>query len=316
MTRANRRSRRSRCSPPISRPIASRSAGGARSTRSAASSGGCSSTGFSTWSRLRNRFARALGYDNYFDLKLQKNERLETTALMHLLDDFIRRTDAANARALADLRAQHGDDATAPWNLRFFASGDVIRRLDPYMPFGLALRRWIHSFRRLGIQFRGATMQLDLLERTGKHQNGFCHGPVPSWITENGRWVPAAINFTAEAKPDQVGSGLRAINTLFHEGGHAAHFANVVQNSPCFSQEYAPTSMAYAETQSMFCDSLAVGRRLAHALRDDAGRRARFRPRSSSSASPAVSRCARSTRGRLPSCPTSSPRCIGCLTTT
>ena len=84
------------------------------------------------------------------------------------------------------------------------------------------------SFRRLGIQFRGATMQLDLLERTGKHQNGFCHGPVPSWITETGRWVPAAINFTAEAKPDQVGSGLRAINTLFHEGGHAAHFANVV----------------------------------------------------------------------------------------
>ena len=40
--------------------------------------------------------------------------------------------------------------------------------------------------------------------------------------------MPAAINFTAEAKPDQVGSGLRAINTLFHEGGHAAHFANVV----------------------------------------------------------------------------------------
>ena len=159
------------------------------------------------------------------------------------------------SRALADLRARHGDDATAPWNLRFLASGDVIRRLDPYMPFGLALRRWIDSFRRLGIQFRGATMQLDLLERPGKHQNGFCHGPVPSWVTEDGRWVPAAINFTAEAKPDQVGSGLRAINTLFHEGGHAAHFANVVQNSPCFSQEYPPTSMAYAETQSMFCDS-------------------------------------------------------------
>jgi Zn-dependent oligopeptidase len=99
-------------------------------------------------------------------------------------------------------------------------------------------------------------MQLDLLDRAGKHQNGFCHGPVPSWITEKGEWVPAAINFTAEAKPDQVGSGLRAIGTLFHEGGHAAHFANVVQNSPCFSQEYAPTSMAYAETQSMFCDSL------------------------------------------------------------
>jgi Zn-dependent oligopeptidase len=212
--------------------------------------------GFLELVSLRNRFARALGYENYFDLKLQKNERMRTPALLRLLDDFIRQTQVGHTRTLAHLRARHGADATAPWNLRFHASGDVIRRLDPYLPFGLALCRWIDSFRRLGIQFRGATLQLDLLERTGKHQNGFCHGPVPSWITETGRFVPAAINFTAEAKPDQIGSGLRAINTLFHEGGHAAHFANVVQNSPCFSQEYPPTSMAYAETQSMFCDQL------------------------------------------------------------
>jgi len=75
-------------------------------------------------------------------------------------------------------------------------------------------------------------------------------------VNEKGEWMPGQINFTADAKPDQVGSGLRAIITLFHEGGHAAHFANVAQSSPCFSQEYAPTSMAYAETQSMFCDSL------------------------------------------------------------
>jgi len=212
--------------------------------------------GFLELVSLRNRFARALGFDNFFDLKVQKTERLETSALMKILDDFVSRTDAANERAQAALRATHGMTAAEPWNIRYFSSGDVIRRLDPYMPFGLALRRWIHSFRRLGIQFRGATLQLDLLERQGKHQNGFCHGPVPSWVTEEGRWIPAVINFTSEAKPDQTGSGVRAINTLFHEGGHAAHFANVVQNSPCFSQEYAPTSMAYAETQSMFCDSL------------------------------------------------------------
>lgn len=205
---------------------------------------------------LRNRFARALGHANYFELKSRKNERMTSDTLMHILDDFVARTDAANARSLAALRATHGDAALDPWNLRFFASGDVTRRMDEYMPFDLALARWVESFRRLGIQFRGATLQLDLLERPGKFQNGFCHGPIPSWVNERGEWVPAQINFTAEAKPDQVGSGLRAIHTLFHEGGHAAHFANVAQNAPCFSQEYAPTSMAYAETQSMFCDSL------------------------------------------------------------
>ena len=128
--------------------------------------------GFLEVVRLRNRFARALGYADYFALKLQKNERMTTAALMRLLDDFVRQTDAANARVLADLRQRQGNDATTPWNLRFHASGDVVRRLDAYMPFGLALRRWIDSFRRLGIQFRGATMQLDLLERPGKHQNG------------------------------------------------------------------------------------------------------------------------------------------------
>jgi oligoendopeptidase F len=99
-------------------------------------------------------------------------------------------------------------------------------------------------------------LELDLLERQGKFQNGICHGPIPTYFDAQGRWVPGQINFTANATPSQVGSGARAINTLFHEGGHAAHFANVTQNSPCFSQEFAPTSMAYAETQSMFCDSL------------------------------------------------------------
>src|SRR5262245_33106757 len=212
--------------------------------------------GFLELVKLRNRFARALGFENYFELKLRKNERMTPTALMTVLDDFLVRTESANARGLADVRARHGAIAVEPWNLRFFTTGDIVRQMDEYMPFGAALRRWIESFRRLGIQFRGATLQLDLLERAGKFQNGFCHSPVPAWFDEQGRWVPSHINFTSEAKPDQVGSGVRAINTLFHEGGHAAHFANVLQNSPCFSQEYAPTSMAYAETQSMFCDSL------------------------------------------------------------
>lgn len=43
---------------------------------------------------------------------------------------------------------------------------------------------------------------------------------------------------------------------MFVQAGHAAHFANVKQPSPLFSQERAPTSVAYAENQSMFLDSL------------------------------------------------------------
>ncbi len=212
--------------------------------------------GFLDIVRTRNAFAREQGFANYFEYKVRKNEGMSSRALFAILDDFEVRTRQANQRALDAVAARHGSQALKACNLRFYMGGDVTRQCDPYLPFAKALERWVESFRRLGITYRGATLQLDLLARKGKYQNGFCHGPIPSHYDASGRWVPAQINFTAEAKPDQVGSGARAIHTLFHEGGHAAHFANVTQNSPCFSQEFAPTSMAYAETQSMFCDSL------------------------------------------------------------
>jgi len=212
--------------------------------------------GFLDIIRKRNDLAQALGYSDYFAYKVHKNEQMSAAELFAILEDFEERTREANQRTLAGLAAEKGAEALRPHNLRYHMSGDVTRQLDPYLPFAKGLKRWLESFQRLGIRYRGALMQLDLLERKGKYQNGFCHGPIPSHFDEQGRWVSGQINFTSDAKPDQIGSGARAINTLFHEGGHAAHFANVAQNSPCFSQEYPPTSMAYAETQSMFCDSL------------------------------------------------------------
>ncbi|HHQ4761699.1 TPA: M3 family metallopeptidase [Aeromonas veronii] len=204
---------------------------------------------------IRNRFARAMGYRDYFDYKVRKNEQMSPEQLFAILDDFTARTDARLQQSLAELKAAKGEAALLPHNLRYSVSGDVTRQLDPYVPFSRALRDWVESFRRLGIQYRGATLTLDLLTREGKYENGFCHGPVPSFF-QQGEWVPAVVNFTSLADPAQVGSGWSGLNTLFHEGGHAAHFANVTGNAPCFSQEFPPTSMAYAETQSMFCDSL------------------------------------------------------------
>jgi oligoendopeptidase F len=204
---------------------------------------------------IRNRFARAMGYRDYFEYKVHKNEQMSPAQLFAILDDFIARTDARLHQSLAELKAAKGEAALLPHNLRYSVSGDVTRQLDPYVPFSRALKDWVESFRRLGIQYRGATLTLDLLTREGKYENGFCHGPVPSFWQE-GEWVPAVVNFTSLANPAQVGSGWSGLNTLFHEGGHAAHFANVTGNAPCFSQEFPPTSMAYAETQSMFCDSL------------------------------------------------------------
>jgi Zn-dependent oligopeptidase len=99
-------------------------------------------------------------------------------------------------------------------------------------------------------------MNLDLLDRENKYSNGFCHWPKVAWTKSDGSWQPSEANFTSLANPKAVGSGHNALVTLMHEGGHAAHFANIKQPSPLFGQERAPFSAALAEGQSMFLDAL------------------------------------------------------------
>ena len=205
--------------------------------------------------KKRNRFARMLGFEDFYDYKVQWAEGFDKKTLFGYLDELEDRTRARAAEERERLAAEHGDSALKPWNFLFLSQGGSLQEeLDPYFSFEDAVERWVRSFGALGIRFRDAQLTLDLIDRKGKYENGFMHGPGPAFV-RHGEWLPAEINFTANALPDQTGAGIRAAQTLFHEGGHAAHFANIVMGAPCFSQEFAPTSVALAETQSMFCDA-------------------------------------------------------------
>lgn len=205
--------------------------------------------------KLRNRLAHALGYKDYYDWKVSINEGFGKEELFAILDDLEERTREVAAGSVRNLENEHGPDAIKPWNHPYYTSGDLTAEIDPYFPFAESFTRWIRSFHALNIDYSGATLQLDLVDRRGKYSNGFMHGASPAWV-EEGQVQKARINFTANAVPGQVGSGERATQTFFHEGGHAAHFANIRMPAPCYSQEYAPTSVAMAETQSMFLDSI------------------------------------------------------------
>ncbi len=214
---------------------------------------------------LRNRLGRLLGYEDYYDWKVHVAERLRKREVFGRLEAFLAATADSTRRALDSFAATHGREALTAHSFGFLRAGGLSRELDPHFPFAEALSRWGRSFAGLGVRFRGATLTLDLVDRPGKYENGFMHGPGPTWF-DGGVWQPARINFTANAVPRAVGSGRVAMTTLFHEGGHAAHFANITAGAPCFSNEYPPTSVALAETQSMFLDSLI----------DDADWRARY----------------------------------------
>lgn len=211
--------------------------------------------GFIEIVRERNRLGRMLGYEDYYDYKVSVNEGFSKRRLFELLDDLEANTYDACLRSVEALKQKKGESATEPWNFGFNTTGDIQALTAPYHRFSEALARWGTSFAAMGIRYNGATLTLDLVDRKGKYENGFMHGPSPAYI-EQGGFHPARINFTANAVPGRVGSGERAMATLLHEGGHAAHFSNIRMPAPCFSQEFTPTSVAMAETQSMFLDSL------------------------------------------------------------
>jgi hypothetical protein len=213
--------------------------------------------GFLEILRARNALGRMLGYEDYYDYKVSRNEGFGKRKLFEILDGLEHGTRDAAKRAIDTLKKEKGPSADAAHNFGFFTSGSLTAQLDPYFSFESALARWGRSFMNLGIRYHGAELTLDLISRKGKYENGFMHGPFPGFV-DRGTYRPSRINFTSLGTPGQIGAGYVALQTLFHEGGHAAHFSNIFMPAPCFSQEFAPTSVAYAETQSMFCDSLVA----------------------------------------------------------
>jgi oligoendopeptidase F len=214
--------------------------------------------GFVELVKVRNRMAKALGYIDFYDYKVSNAEGFGKIELFKILDTLEEGTRPIMEEARKKFAAEKGADALEPWNLSFQMAGDVTRRMDPYFPFAKSVEQWGRSFAAMNITYRGATMDLDLLDRKGKYSNGFCHWPQPAWVKNDGSFQPSVTHFTSLADPSAVGSGYTGLNTLMHEAGHAAHFSNIQMPSPLFAQERSPTSVAYAELQSMFLDSLVA----------------------------------------------------------
>lgn len=212
--------------------------------------------GFVEIVKLRNKLARALGKEDYYEYKIQSSEGFSKKTLFEILDSLEIKTRDTVQKARAELERRYGKTSLEPHNMSFMMRGSIVQKMDPYFPFAKAVERYARSFAAMKIDYKGATLCLDLLDRKGKYSNGFCHWPVCAWEKPDGTFCPSKTNFTSLADPAAVGSGMTALTTLMHEAGHAAHFANVKQPSPLFSQERAPTSVAYAENQSMFLDSL------------------------------------------------------------
>ena len=202
----------------------------------------------------RNEFARALGYEDFYDYKIHIDEGMTKAELFSIFDKIYEKTKYGfeNIRKLE----KEKENLRKPWNYSYMMAGNFVKEEDPYFQFEDALNYWGKSFSALGINFQKGKITLDLLDRKGKYSNGFCHYPL--LITyKNNKIVPAASNFTSNAILGQIGAGIQAINTLFHEAGHAADRLNSIQKDACLNSEYPPATVSWAETQSMFMDTIS-----------------------------------------------------------
>lgn len=202
---------------------------------------------------LRNQYAKILGYKDFYDFKVNREDGMSKKELFSIFDEIYKKTKYG----LADIRKMEKSmpGLRKPWNFSYMLAGDFIKEEDPYFQFEEAVERWGRSFAAMGVDLRGSKVQLDLLDRKGKYNNGFCHWPLLVHY-KNGKRMSGTSNFTCNVVPGQVGSGIQGYNTLFHEGGHAAHFLNAEEKEVVLNSEYAPMSASWAETQSMFMDTM------------------------------------------------------------
>lgn len=204
--------------------------------------------------KLRNQYARVLGYDDFYAYKARIDEDMTKKELFGIFEKIYDKTKYA----FANVRKLEKDKPglRKPWNYAYMISGNFTMEEDPYFRFENVLSYWGRSFAALGIDFKGGAVTLDLLDRKGKHGNGFCH--YPDLVQYKGsKRMPGTSNFASNAIPNQVGSGVQGIHTVFHEGGHAADRLNSMQKDICINTEYPPGTVSWAETHSMFMDTIS-----------------------------------------------------------
>jgi len=126
--------------------------------------------GFVEIIKLRNRMAKALGFLDYYDYKVSAAEGFGKVQLFGMLDGLEQGTRPIMVKARQELAARFGDDALKPWNTSFMMAGSIIAKMDPYFPFSKSVERYVRSYAALQIGYRGATMNLDLLDRKNKYR--------------------------------------------------------------------------------------------------------------------------------------------------
>lgn len=163
---------------------------------------------------IRNKAAKSLGYEDYFQMQLDLQE-VDGKWLLEIFEDLAQKSDNAYAGMLeeinASLSARFNTKQVGPW-----AWSDPFCQEDPLdnveldqLVEGVDIpKAAIRFYDRLGMDVRPVLERSDLFEREGKCQHAFCIN------IDRGNDVRTLNN---------VRASMKWLDTVLHELGHAVY---------------------------------------------------------------------------------------------
>jgi peptidyl-dipeptidase A len=189
---------------------------------------------------LRNKAARSLGYDDYFQMQLDLQE-VDAKWLLKTLEDFGEKSDAAYGDVLHEingaLASKFHTKHLGPWAWSEpFCQEDPLdnAELDKLVEGVDISQTCVHFYDRLGSGVDSILEQSDMLERPGKNQHAFC------------------INIDREGDVrtlNNVRPSIRWLETVLHELGHAIYELHFDPSLPWLLRE--PPHMITTEAMAL-----------------------------------------------------------------
>lgn len=179
--------------------------------------------GFKDLIKIRNKFARARGYKDFYNMKYAF-AGLHEERIFEMFDKIVKETDAITKKAIEDFKKKHNYKEFEPWDADYASLG-FSKYIDDYLTKEGMVPATKDSFKRMGMDLDKMNIIMDLEPRAGKFPHAACWG-IRSAKKVNGKWQGEESRIMANLDK----GGIDQYDTLFHEMGHAVHDVYIRQN--------------------------------------------------------------------------------------
>ncbi len=109
--------------------------------------------GFVEIVKLRNKLAKALGFEDFYDYKVTNSEGMRKKKLFEILDGLEQGTRSIMERSREELMNQYDAGAFEPWNTNYKLAGSVVEKMEYVICFDRIVLNLSRSSQKILVRF-------------------------------------------------------------------------------------------------------------------------------------------------------------------